>query len=81
MPVDGRAKLAEKGLTLPVAAKPVAAYLPATYPINLKIVRMKPLRQPNTAEKTRAAAIIMSVSIKFLSLNTFRLVLLTQLQI
>jgi enamine deaminase RidA (YjgF/YER057c/UK114 family) len=29
MSVDVRAKLAEKGLTLPVAAKPVAAYLPA----------------------------------------------------
>ena len=26
---DVRAKLAEKGLTLPVAAKPVAAYVPA----------------------------------------------------
>jgi len=30
MSVDVRAKLAEKGLTLPVAAKPVAAYVPAT---------------------------------------------------
>ena len=30
MAVDVRAKLAEKGLTLPVAAKPVAAYVPAT---------------------------------------------------
>jgi enamine deaminase RidA (YjgF/YER057c/UK114 family) len=29
MSIDVRAKLAEKGLTLPVAAKPVAAYLPA----------------------------------------------------
>ena len=29
MAVDVRAKLAEKGLTLPVAAKPVAAYVPA----------------------------------------------------
>jgi enamine deaminase RidA (YjgF/YER057c/UK114 family) len=29
MAIDVRAKLAEKGLTLPVAAKPVAAYLPA----------------------------------------------------
>ena len=29
MAVDVRAKLAEKGLTLPVAAKPVAAYIPA----------------------------------------------------
>ena len=29
MSVDVRAKLAEKGLTLPVAAKPVAAYVPA----------------------------------------------------
>jgi enamine deaminase RidA (YjgF/YER057c/UK114 family) len=29
MTVDVRAKLAEKGLTLPVAAKPVAAYVPA----------------------------------------------------
>ena len=28
MSVDVRAKLAEKGLTLPVAAKPVAAYVP-----------------------------------------------------
>jgi enamine deaminase RidA (YjgF/YER057c/UK114 family) len=27
---DVRAKLAEKGLTLPVAAKPLAAYTPAT---------------------------------------------------
>ena len=26
---DVRAKLAEKGLTLPIAAKPVAAYVPA----------------------------------------------------
>ena len=30
MAIDVRAKLAEKGLTLPVAAKPVAAYVPAT---------------------------------------------------
>ena len=30
MTIDVRAKLAEKGLTLPVAAKPVAAYVPAT---------------------------------------------------
>ena len=30
MSIDVRAKLAEKGLTLPVAAKPVAAYVPAT---------------------------------------------------
>ena len=30
MSVDVRAKLAEKGLVLPVAAKPVAAYVPAT---------------------------------------------------
>jgi enamine deaminase RidA (YjgF/YER057c/UK114 family) len=29
MAIDVRAKLAEKGLTLPVTAKPVAAYLPA----------------------------------------------------
>jgi enamine deaminase RidA (YjgF/YER057c/UK114 family) len=29
MSTDVRAKLAEKGLTLPVAAKPVAAYVPA----------------------------------------------------
>ena len=29
MAIDVRAKLAEKGLTLPVAAKPVAAYVPA----------------------------------------------------
>ena len=29
MSVDVRAKLAEKGLTLPIAAKPVAAYVPA----------------------------------------------------
>lgn len=29
MATDVRAKLAEKGLTLPVAAKPVAAYIPA----------------------------------------------------
>jgi enamine deaminase RidA (YjgF/YER057c/UK114 family) len=29
MSVDVRSKLAEKGLTLPVAAKPVAAYVPA----------------------------------------------------
>ena len=29
MSIDVRAKLVEKGLTLPVAAKPVAAYLPA----------------------------------------------------
>ena len=29
MSIDVRVKLAEKGLTLPVAAKPVAAYLPA----------------------------------------------------
>ena len=29
MATNVRAKLAEKGLTLPVAAKPVAAYLPA----------------------------------------------------
>jgi enamine deaminase RidA (YjgF/YER057c/UK114 family) len=29
MAIDVSAKLAEKGLTLPVAAKPVAAYLPA----------------------------------------------------
>ena len=29
MAIDVRAKLAEKGLTLPIAAKPVAAYLPA----------------------------------------------------
>ena len=32
---DVRAKLAEKGLTLPVAAKPVAAYVPATKTGNL----------------------------------------------
>ena len=30
MSIDVRAKLAEKGLVLPVAAKPVAAYIPAT---------------------------------------------------
>jgi enamine deaminase RidA (YjgF/YER057c/UK114 family) len=29
MSVDVRAKLAEKGITLPVATKPLAAYLPA----------------------------------------------------
>ena len=29
MSVDVRAKLAEKGLTLPVASKPLAAYVPA----------------------------------------------------
>ena len=29
MAVEVRAKWAEKGLTLPVAAKPVAAYVPA----------------------------------------------------
>jgi enamine deaminase RidA (YjgF/YER057c/UK114 family) len=29
MGVDVRAKLAEKGLTLPIAAKPIAAYVPA----------------------------------------------------
>ena len=29
MSIDVRAKLAEKGLTLPVAAKPIAAYVPA----------------------------------------------------
>ena len=27
--IDVRAKLAEKGLTLPVASKPLAAYVPA----------------------------------------------------
>ena len=32
---DVRAKLAEKGLTLPVAAKPIAAYMPATKTGNL----------------------------------------------
>ena len=35
MAVDVRAKLAEKGLTLPVAAKPVAAYVPAVRTGNL----------------------------------------------
>ncbi len=35
MSVDVRAKLAEKGLTLPVSSKPIAAYVPATRTGNL----------------------------------------------
>ena len=33
--IDVRAKLAEKGLTLPVASKPLAAYVPAVRTGNL----------------------------------------------
>ena len=35
MTLDVRAKLAEKGLTLPVSSKPIAAYVPATRTGNL----------------------------------------------
>jgi enamine deaminase RidA (YjgF/YER057c/UK114 family) len=35
MSVDVRAKLAEKGLVLPVTSKPLAAYVPATRTGNL----------------------------------------------
>ncbi len=35
MTVDVRAKLAEKGLTLPITSKPIAAYVPATRTGNL----------------------------------------------
>ena len=35
MSVDVRAKLAEKGLTLPITSKPIAAYVPATRTGNL----------------------------------------------
>ena len=71
---DVRAKLAEKGLTLPITSKPIAAYVPATRTGNLvftagqlpmvdgKIVREGKVGSDLTADEAKALAEICALN-------------------